>query len=153
MIKRIHSRHVQILSVCLGIVYLWFGFLKFFPHTSPAEHLAKDTIHILTFGLIPEQISYLMLAIWETVLGLLFLLNFRRKWVISLALVHMACTFLPLIFFPDISFQEGSPALTLVGQYIIKNFVIIGALITIYPVTPRLDVRSATERREDLTFR
>ena len=121
------------MSFCIGVVYLWFGFLKFFPHLSPAEDLAKNTISILTFGFIPEGISYLMLAIWETLLGLLFILNIRRKWVIGLALLHMICTFTPLVLLPELSFQPDSPALTLTGQYIIKNLIIIAALITIYP--------------------
>ncbi|MCA6075639.1 doxx family protein [Fulvivirga sedimenti] len=133
MIRKAQMKNVQILSVCIGIVYLWFGFLKFFPGTSPAEGLAKNTIHMLTMGFIPDQVSYLMLAVWETGLGILFLLTYRRKWVIYLALAHMVCTFTPLIFFPEVSFQSATPALTLTGQYIIKNLVIIAALITVYP--------------------
>ena len=133
MNRKTQMRNVQLLSICIGIVYLWFGFLKFFPGISPAENLAKNTIHELTLGLIPDQVSYIMLAIWETGLGILFLFNYRRKWVIYLALLHMICTFTPLIFFPEISFQSGSPALTLIGQYIIKNVVIIAALIVVFP--------------------
>ena len=37
-------------SVALGIVFLWFGVLKFFPNLSPAETLAVRTIEQLTFG-------------------------------------------------------------------------------------------------------
>ena len=35
---------VLILRVSLGVVFLWFGFLKFFPGVSPAQNLAGDTI-------------------------------------------------------------------------------------------------------------
>ena len=133
MIRRLQHRNVQILSVCIGIVYLWFGFLKFLPHVSPAENLARDAIQIVTFGIIPGAVSYFILATWETLLGILFMLNFRRKWVIYLALFHMVCTFTPLFVMPEVTFQSASPALTLTGQYIIKNVVIIAALITIYP--------------------
>jgi uncharacterized membrane protein YkgB len=36
------------LRISLGIVFFWFGFLKFFPNVSPAESLATDTINVLT---------------------------------------------------------------------------------------------------------
>lgn len=58
------------LSVCIGIIYLWFGMLKFFPGVSPAETIAMDTIHELTFGLIEPHLSLLLLAIWETAGGI-----------------------------------------------------------------------------------
>jgi uncharacterized membrane protein YphA (DoxX/SURF4 family) len=34
----------MLLRVSLGIVFLWFGILKFFPSASPAEELASRTI-------------------------------------------------------------------------------------------------------------
>jgi len=52
-----------LLSITIGIVYLWFGALKFFPHLSPAEDLAKNTINLLSFQLIPPNISIVLLAL------------------------------------------------------------------------------------------
>ncbi len=129
-IIRISNAHIT--SICIGIVYAWFGILKFFPGGSPAETLAKNTIDTMTFGIFPSELTYFALASWETALGILFILNYRRKWVIALALIHMVCTFLPLFFFPDASFQAGA-SLTLTGQYIIKNLIIISALLTLIP--------------------
>lgn len=122
---------ISIMTLSIGIVYLWFGLLKFFPHLSPAEDLAKNTIHQLTFGYIPANISIILLAIWETGIGLLLILNIYKRVAIVLALVHMACTFTPLIFFPDISFKSLPFTFTLIGQYIAKNIVIVSALILI----------------------
>ena len=52
------NRHgVTLTRVSLGIVYLWFGALKFFPGTSPAETLATDTITRLTAGNVPEDLA------------------------------------------------------------------------------------------------
>jgi uncharacterized membrane protein YphA (DoxX/SURF4 family) len=56
---------VVALRVSLGIVFLWFGVLKFFPGLSPAQDLATRTIEILTFGLMPPSVSIPILATWE----------------------------------------------------------------------------------------
>ena len=109
---------------------LWFGGLKFFNHLSPAEDLAKNTVQMLTFGFIPSNISIILLAVWETLIGVLLILNVFRKPVIILVLVHL--TFTPLLFFPNQSFNHSPLVLTLLGQYIFKNVIIIGALITLY---------------------
>jgi uncharacterized membrane protein YphA (DoxX/SURF4 family) len=105
--------------------------LKFFHGVSPAEDLAKDTIALLTFGLIPPDLSLLLLAIWEVAIGALLITGLFARPVFWLALVHMVCTFTPLVLLPDASFTRAPVALTLVGQYIIKNIVIVSALFVV----------------------
>ena len=61
------DRWLSMLRISIGIIYIWFGSLKFFPGVSPAEDLAKETIHLLTFGLITPGLSLLLLALWETI--------------------------------------------------------------------------------------
>lgn len=124
-------RWLIILRISIGIIYLWFGALKFFPGVSPAEELAKETIHRLTFRLISPDLSLLLLALWETAIGILLILGLYPRVVVRIVLVHMVCTFAPLFLLPGISFTSAPFALTLVGQYIIKNIVIISALFVI----------------------
>lgn len=124
-------RWLIILRVSIGIIYVWFGALKFFSGVSPAEELAKETIHRLTFKLINPELSLLLLALWETIIGALLISGFYSKVVIRIVLVHMICTFSPLFLLPGISFTSAPFALTLVGQYIIKNIVIVSALFVI----------------------
>ena len=126
--KRLKLLHT-LLRISFGIIYCWFGMLKFFPEMSPAEDLAKETIRVLTFGLIPDNVSIILLAIWEVLLGLLFFSNRFQRFAIRFALLHMACTFLPLAFFPSLSFTHPPYAFTLVGQYIVKNLVFMVALL------------------------
>lgn len=123
----------RLLAISIGLVYLWFGTLKFIPHLSPAEDLARNTIHHLTFGLMNERLSIVLLAIWEVGLGLMLIFNLFRRTAIFIALAHMLLTFTPLIFFPNETFGQGPFVLTLVGQYIIKNLIIIAALLSIRP--------------------
>lgn len=126
------TRKGNTVAICIGIVYLWFGLLKFFPGISPAESLAKDTIDQLTFGLIPPNISIVTLAIWETLIGLLFIANYFNRFVIFAALVHITLTFTPFFFFPELTLTEVPFGLTLLGQYIIKNIVIVAMLGILY---------------------
>ena len=121
----------RFLAISIGLVYLWFGVLKFFPHLSPAEDLAKNTITMLTVGLIPPNVSIIMLAIWETVIGVFLIFNIYRRPIVILALIHMVFTFTPLLFFPKDSFNLPF-VFTLLGQYIFKNLIIIAALIILY---------------------
>ena len=58
------------LRLSLGVVFFWFGFLKFFPDLSPAQDLAARTIEQLTFGLIGPELSIYLLAVWESLIGL-----------------------------------------------------------------------------------
>ncbi|WP_445381755.1 doxx family protein [Robiginitalea sp. IMCC43444] len=113
----------------LGLVYLWFGFLKFFSGLSPAEELAGATISQLTLGLLDAPTGLFLLAVWETVVGLLLLTGLFKRIALQAAIVHICCTFLPLIFFPQWCFTEIPFGLTLVGQYIIKNVVFLGIML------------------------
>jgi uncharacterized membrane protein YkgB len=119
--------------ISISIIYLWFGMLKFFPGVSPAENLAKETITLLTFGLIPSSVSIILLAIWEVAIGILLLVFPGRKAGFHLAMIHLVFTFSPLILLPADAFQHTPFTLTLVGQYILKNLVILCALLFVYP--------------------
>ncbi len=121
-----------ILAISIGLIYLWFGILKYFPNLSPAEDLAQSTIGLLTFNLISPRVSIILLATWESLVGLLLLLNIFRRTAIILAFIHMTFTFFPLLFFRDQVFGNTPLQLTLLGQYIIKNLVIIAGLLVLY---------------------
>ena len=121
----------RIIAISIGIIYLWFGALKYFPSVSPAEDLAKNTIDVLTLSILPSSISIILLAIWETIVGVLLIVNYYKRIAIFLALTHMALTFTPLFIFPEQMFTQIPFELTLAGQYIIKNFVIIAALLSL----------------------
>ena len=123
---------IDLMTLAIGLVYLWFGALKLFPHISPAESLAVNTIDRLTFGMIASNVALMLLAILEVSIGLGFLLRVRLRQFTILAFGHMICTFTPLVFFPG-EMWGGEPfQLTLVGQYIIKNLIIIAALVHVY---------------------
>ena len=118
----------RLLRWAIGINYFWFGMLKFFQGWSPAEALAKDTIRVLTFGLIPDAVNLLLLAVWEVGIGLIFFSGRWTRWGARAAVVHMIFTFTPLFFFPQVAFAHAPFGFTIVGQYIVKNLVFLVAL-------------------------
>lgn len=129
--NRLARSGIVFLRVSVGIVFFWFGALKFFPGLSPAQDLATRTINILTFGLIPPDVSILLLATWECLIGIGMILNVFMRTTLFLMFLQMLGTFTPLIFFPQEVFTRIPYAPTLEGQYIIKNIVIVSAGLVI----------------------
>ena len=125
----IHS--ILILRVALGIIFFWFGVLKFFPNLSSAEDLAVRTITKLSFGKMPADVSLITLATWECLIGIGLIAGKYMRVTLVLLFLQMTGTLLPLFFFPRETFIYIPYAPTLVGQYIIKNFVIISGAIVL----------------------
>ena len=122
---------VRLLRVSVGIVFLWFGVLKFFPGLSPAQTLATNTMDILTFGMVPARTAILTLAIWECLIGAGLILGVYLRATLFLLWLQMLGTITPLFMFPEACFTRVPYAPTLEGQYIIKNIVLISAGIVI----------------------
>lgn len=119
------------LRVSLGFTFLWFGALKFFPGLSPAQELATSTTEILTLGLIAPEVAILLLAAWECLIGLGLISGRFMRATLLLLFVQMLGTVTPLFFFPQEVFTRFPYALTLEGQYIIKNVVLVSAGLVI----------------------
>lgn len=122
---------IKLMRLSLGIIFVWYGMLKFFPTLSPAEDLAIKTIDIMFFYLIDGSLSIKLLAILEVAIGIGFLSGYYTKLVTIIFLGHMLCTFAPLFILPELSFTHAPYAFTLVGQYIVKNivFILVGVMI------------------------
>ena len=119
------------LRVSVGIVFLWFGILKFFPGLSPAQDLAIRTIDILTFGILGDSLIIYTLAIWETLIGIGLVFKIYLRETLALLFLQMIGTITPIFFFPGEVFTQIPYGLTLEGQYIIKNMVVISAGIAL----------------------
>lgn len=122
---------IVLLRISLGIVFLWFGVLKFFPALSPAQDLAARTISTLTFGLVTPNVSVPVLAAWESLVGLGLITGKFMRAVLLLLALQMAGTITPLVLFPAETWQVFPISPTLEGQYIIKNLVLLSAALVI----------------------
>jgi uncharacterized membrane protein YkgB len=117
---------VPFLRFSIGIIFIWFGALKTIGELSPAYDLVAATIYWLT----PEIIVPL-LGLWEVAIGIAFLIPSLNRIGLILLAFQMPGTFLPLILLPEICFTVIPFGLTLEGQYIVKNLVIIGSAFVI----------------------
>lgn len=157
LLKWAEANSHHFLRWSIGIIYIMYGGLKFFPLHSPAEKLAVDTIEKLTFGLFSGTPAIIMLAVLETLLGFCLLFPYRLKGIVYLAVGHMMGTFLPIFFFPEQVFTISPLSLSLVGQYIIKNLVIISALFVLYAKSVKKEgkliyIRSAPQQEDMLDY-
>jgi uncharacterized membrane protein YkgB len=117
---------ITMLRVALGIVFIWFGALKFVPGLSPAEGLIAQTVPFL-----PMAFFLPFLALWEVVIGLGFLTKRALRLTILLLFLQMPGTLAPIVVVPDQVFTVFPFGLTLEGQYIVKNLVLITAALVI----------------------
>mgnify|MGYP005849686361 CR=1 FL=1 len=115
-----------ILRIGLGIVFLWFGLLKFFKGMSPAEDLVRNTIYF-----VDPDFFLPVLAAWESLIGLGLITGKFLRVTLLLLFLQMPGTALPLILLPEKVWTVFPFGLTLEGQYIIKNLVLIGAGLVI----------------------
>lgn len=114
------------LRLAIGIVFIWFGALKLIGKLSPAYDLVAATVYWLR----PEIIVPL-LGLWEIAIGICFLIPSLTRLGLFLLGLQMPGTFLPLVLLPKVCFTVFPFGLTLEGQYIVKNLVIIGAALVI----------------------
>lgn len=113
---------LTILRIGLGIIFFWFGALKLFPGLSPAEELVRNTTYFVN----PDWFLP-VLAIWEMAIGLGLMFNVFMRLTLLLLFLQMPGTALPLVILPETVWTVFPYGLTLEGQYIIKNLVLIGA--------------------------
>ena len=121
---------LTLLRISIGIVFLWFGILKFWPDLSPADALAAATIDELFFGLVPETMARISLAILETAIGIGLITGRFLRLTLLLLVGQMFGTVTPLFLFPDVTWSDVLVP-TLEGQYILKNVVIVSDALTI----------------------
>jgi len=129
---------IKFARLAIGIVFIWFGALKMIGTLSPAYDLVAATIYWLT----PEIIIPLI-GLWEVAIGVAFLFPPLTRLALVLLAGQMPATFLPLVLLPEICFTMFPFGLTLEGQYIIKNLVIIACALIIGGTALRKDTVSA----------
>tara|TARA_B100000886_G_scaffold239721_1_gene168111 strand:+ start:126 stop:587 length:462 start_codon:yes stop_codon:yes gene_type:complete len=114
------------LRYSVGTIFIWFGLLKPFG-MSPAQDLVENTVYWFD-----DKTSFVkFLGCWEVVIGLTMVYKPLLRVSIFLLFVQMPGTFLPLILLPEVCFTKFPFGLTLEGQYIIKNLIIISSALVL----------------------
>lgn len=114
-----------IVRIGIGVVFVWFGALKLIG-VSPAGELVAKTVYFL-----PSDLFVPVLGVWEVLIGVCLLYRPLIRVGILLLFLQMPGTFLPVVLLPDVVFTQFPYGLTVEGQYIVKNLVIIGAALVV----------------------
>jgi uncharacterized membrane protein YkgB len=114
-----------LLRISMGIIFIWFGLLKVFGQ-SPVNDLVARTVYWFE-----PDIFIPFLGWWEVTIGICFLFHRLIRAAILFLFLQIGGTFLPLVILPEVCFQENPLILTIEGQYIVKNLLIISAALVI----------------------
>lgn len=131
-----------LLRVSLGLVLVWIGALKFVD-PSPVVGLLDASLSFVAFDGFVH-----LLAVLEVGAGILLFLGIGTPWV-SLGLVGLfAATLLIFLIAPAISYGEGGfPFLTLPGEFLLKDAVLLAAAVALLALTKEATTREAAAAR------
>lgn len=127
----LHEKAIHFLRCAMGLIFIWFGMLKIMG-ISPVEELVYRATHW-----IGVHNFVIFLGGWEVVIGICFWVRKWNRLGLLLFFLQIPGTFLPLFLNPEDCFTAIPFGLTLEGQYIVKNLVLIaGALILVGSLHP-----------------
>ncbi|TMR21281.1 DoxX family membrane protein [Nonomuraea turkmeniaca] len=122
------ANSIDVLRVSLGMIFLGFGVLKFFPGVSPAEELSVATVQTLSLGLLSGTTALMFVAAVECFVGLTLITGRLLKTGLAVLAGALVGIMAPLVlFFTDLF--PGPPTLT--AQYVLKDIVLAAAAMVI----------------------
>lgn len=118
-----------LLRISLGVVLVWIGALKFADPT-PVVGLLEASLPFLAFA----GFVYI-LGVVEVAGGLLLFLGKGVQWVSAGLVGLFAGTLLIFLIAPMVSYGEaGFPFLTLAGEFLLKDIVLLAAAVSLMVV-------------------
>jgi uncharacterized membrane protein YkgB len=123
---RVEAVAPLIMRAALGIVFVWFGALKI-ANATPVAKLVADTL-----AWVPVSPAVLLPALgaFEIVLGVMVVVGWQLRLVLTVLIAHLCGTFLVLVVLPQVAFERGNPLLlTTIGEFVVKNVVFIAAAV------------------------
>ena len=124
--KYMSNYGILLLRYSLAMIFIWFGLLKPLG-ISPAQELVENTVYWFE----DKSIFVKFLGWWEVVIGLTMCFRPLIRISIFLLFLQIPGTFLPLVLLPEVCFTDFPYGLTLEGQYIVKNLIIISSALVI----------------------
>ncbi|MFD0372214.1 hypothetical protein [Streptomyces sp. NPDC059071] len=123
---RLHHYGLVLLRGGLGGVFVWFGVLKVIG-LSPAARLVVDVIPFETGGWFVPALGWA-----EVTLGVWLLTGRAQAALLPVLGGHLLGTFAVLLLTPHVAFEHANPVLlTLVGEFVVKNVVLLAAAIVL----------------------
>jgi uncharacterized membrane protein YkgB len=131
IVRRMAHHGLLVTRISLGVIFLWFGLLKFLPIVLPIDVLAEKILTTMTFHCFQPENCLHVLAFFECIIGVGMLTGRFLRLTVFLLFLQMPGTFLPLILLHRETWIRFPFVPTFEGQYIIKNFALIAAGIIV----------------------
>jgi uncharacterized membrane protein YkgB len=112
--------------VSIFVIYFWFGTLKILG-LSPATPLAS-ALTSRTIGMQYFNTSFKTLAVYECLIGILFLIPAMTRISTVLLVIHLGIVTSPLVIVANVAWTHPLVP-TLEGQYIIKDLAILALAV------------------------
>ncbi len=144
IIDWLRRTYIPAARLAVFVIYFYFGILKLLGD-SPATPLAHALV-TKTIGAGNFQWSFMVIAVFECLIGVLFLFPRATRIVIPMLFLHMIIVCSPLLIVPHLVFIKPLVP-TLEGQYIIKNVAIIALAIGVAAQTQPLHKSGRPKRR------
>lgn len=130
------GRHgILCLRISMGILYLWFGAIKFLPADSAAGARIADlmgaALRDATGGLLSPAAGVAVLATLECLIGAGLLAGRLPRALLALILVQLLLTAAPLAFAAERVWEDFPLVLTLPGKFLVRHFALYGAAVVI----------------------
>ncbi len=117
----VRSRVTFLLRLSLAAVFFWFGMLKL-AGVSPVTELLRNSIPFLAGSPYIE-----LLGVAEIVIAIGLVIERLTNQAATLMILHLFCTLSIAIIAPTLVFAPAFPVLTMDGEFLAKNFVLITA--------------------------
>jgi uncharacterized membrane protein YkgB len=116
-------------------VFLWFGVLKV-ANVSPVIELLRASIPFLASS------PYLqILGIVEITIGAGLLVDRLARQATALMILHLLGTLSLIAIAPSVMFAPAFPELTMAGEFVLKNVVLMSSALVIICARPNAHAR------------
>ena len=117
---------IPMLRISLGLVFVWFGALKVLD-VSPVADLVARTVYWVDPDLFVTALGF-----FEVFVGVMLLFGWALRLTLALFVAQMIGTFLTFLVLPEVTFRHGNPLLlTVEGEFVVKNLVLISAALVV----------------------
>jgi uncharacterized membrane protein YkgB len=130
---------VPLLRVSLGTILLWFGLTKLL------DLGFFSSLNSSIFAFFPDPIFLNVAGTVEVIIGICLLLNFLTREMIVVLWFQLAGVLLSFMLNPDIFFMHNNSFfLTVEGEFIIKNLLLIASSVMLFAHTSSRRARSGS---------
>lgn len=133
-----YAHGVHAARLAIGTAYFWIGALKFDPTASDTEgYLPGRILSALTGDAIGWQVGAEILAGWECLIGYFLVAGIALRFATLLMIAHALLMFVPLALWPEQIWWSFPLGLTIKGQIVLDNLVMVSCAMVLAASVPR----------------